>query len=232
MSELEQEQTQEQDGPEPDETVTPLQPPDEGEQAEAEEAEDVEGQEGEPEPEPEASGAAGAVGEKELERMFKKVDTANASYLKKLEGIMGEEVGVLEPCPRCSDPFLGLIFPPMMRPVDDATRAKVLVSVGEAVAAASNPDPYARRCDTCDGNGVTLSGSRKNAENALTCYDCKGRGWVAVGTERESAALAAAAAATVAGNGPPPEPAPDEDPWHRKPGDPDYGRLPQYVGTH
>jgi hypothetical protein len=232
MSELEQEQTQEQDGPEPDEPPTPIQPPDEHEQAEAEEAEEVEGQEGEPEPEPEASGAAGAVGEKELERMFKKVDTANASYLKKLEGIMGEEVGVLEPCPRCSDPFLGLIFPPMMRPVDEPTKAAVLASVGEEGEPELEQDPYARRCDVCKGRGYTKTGAVLNSQRRIACLPCGARGWVAVGDERRVAQQAVTTPAAPNGSESPVEQPPDEDPWHRKPGDPDYGRLPQYVGTH
>src|SRR5205085_567033 len=131
MSETPDEQTQEQDGPEPEEQPTPIQPPDEqAEEEEAGESEATEGHEAEGEQE-QPSQPAGAVGERELEKMFKKVDAANAAYLKRLEGIMESEIGVLEPCPRCSDPFLGLIFPPLMKPVTAEVRDAVLASVGE-----------------------------------------------------------------------------------------------------
>jgi len=194
-------------------------------EAEAEEAE------GEQEPEPEASGAAGAVGEKELERMFKKVDAANAAYLKRLEGIMEAEIGVLEPCPRCSDPFLGLIFPPLMRPVSPEVKAAVLVSVGEDAPTVSKPDQYSRQCETCEGWGRVLSGSKLNAQATLPCISCNAKGWVAVGDERRVPQQAVAAPAMVIENGTPVEQPPDTDPWGRGPTDPDYGRLPQFVGV-
>ena len=168
-------ETQEQDGPEPEPDLTGSEPSEE-----EQEGEEVEGQEGEPEQSQEASGAAGAVGEKELEKMFKKVDAANLAYVKRLEGIMGEEVGVLEPCPRCSDPFLGLIFPPLMRPVDQERKAAVLLSVGEEPPSVSESDPYSHRCDACQGWGRVLSGSRLNQQKTLQCIPCNGRGWVAV----------------------------------------------------
>lgn len=200
-------------------------------QADDDEAEAHEAEPTEPDAEPEAEGPIGAVGERELERMFKKVDAANLAYHKRLEGAMGEEVQVLEPCPRCNAPFLGFIFPPIMKPVTAEVKNAVLVSVGEQAAEASEPDPYARTCDTCKGSGVTLSGSKRNSEKALACLPCKGRGWTPVGPERSGGTVETPAAPVTNGEVTHDEPSPDRDPWGRGPGDPDYGRLPQFVGA-
>ena len=232
MSEAPEETTQEpepqeQDGPEPEPDLTVSEPSEE-----EREGEEVEGQEGEPEQSQEASGAAGAVGEKELEKMFKKVETANLAYVKRLEGIMGEEIGVLEPCPRCGDPFVGLIFPPLMRPASPEVKAAVLLSVGEEPPSVSEPDPYSRRCDACKGWGRVLSGSRLNQQKTLQCIPCNGRGWVAVGDERRVPQQAVAAPVTPNGAEGPVEQPPNADPWGRGPNDPDYGRLPNFVGTN
>ena len=160
--------------------------------------------------------------------MFKKVDAANLAYLKRLEGIMESEIGVLEPCPRCSDPFLGLIFPPMMKPVTADVRDAVLASVGEQPAQATLQTKYARRCEDCDGNGVVLTGSRTNRDKAIKCPECNGRGWIPVGDELRVGRPDVAPSAQ--GNGEsttvpitlaPSEPAPDTDLWGRKVGDPD-----------
>jgi len=236
VSEQEQEQTpdvetQEQDGPEPEALAegTP------SEEEEAAEAEAAEGHEAEGEQE-QPSGAVGAVGERELEKMFKKVDAANLAYLKRLEGIMGDEIGVLETCPRCGDPFVGLIFPPLMRPASEETKAAVLASVGEQPAQATLQTKYARRCEDCDGNGVVLTGSRTNRDKAIKCPECKGRGWIPVGDELRVGRSDIEPAAT--GNGQTTdtftradvtEPAPDVDLWGRKVGDPDYGVHPMYA---
>jgi hypothetical protein len=230
MSEQEQEQPAEQ----PDEEQpTPDEPtPDEGEEGEeGEEGDAPEGDQHAQDATDEPSGAVGAVGEKELEKMFKRVDTANAAYSRKLGEIMGEEAGVLEPCPRCSEPFLGFIFPPLMKPVTAEQKTAVLVSVGESPPSVSEPDNFSRRCDNCAGWGRVLSGSRVNSEKTLTCISCKGRGWVAVGDERRVPSNNVSEVAPVNGASELPEPAPEVDPWGRGPTDPDYGKLPQYAGA-
>lgn len=233
QAEPQEQEVQEQDGPEPEPPVTPEQ-----EAEEEEESEDIEGREGNPEPEPEASGAAGAVGEKELEKMFKRVDTANAAYAKRLGDIMGEEREVLEPCPRCASPFLGFIFPPMMQPVTADVKAAVMLSVGEEPELVTEADPYSRRCDTCQGAGRVLTGSKLSRERHIRCLTCEGRGWIAVGNERTAATqLAANASGNVSalpeGNGHQETyaPAPDQDIWGRDKDHPDYGVHPMYVAA-
>lgn len=231
MSEVEQEQTQEQDGPEPDATPGEPTPDEQDEVEEAHESEQVEGVPAEEGEQPEASQPAGTIGEKELEKMFRRVDTANATYRKRLVDIMEAEAGVLEPCPRCNEPFLGLIFPPMMKPVSDEQKAAVLVSIGEAAPLATLKDPYARRCDTCDGNGVTLSGSRLNQYKAIRCKPCGGKGYIGVGMERADEVAQPAETVALNGGEASVEQAPSVDLWGRPAGHPDYGVHPQYVGA-
>ncbi len=238
MSETPEEQTQEHDGPEPDETATPIQPPDEEPPAEEQESEEVEGHEGEPEPEPQASGAVGAVGEKEIEKMLKRVDSANTTYAKRLADILGEEAGVLETCPRCAAPFFGFIWPPAMRPVSDDVKTAVLLSVGEEPELVTKADPYSRRCDICDGAGRVLTGSKITRERQIRCLRCDGRGWIPVGDERtipanREQAIPTGAVPVAATNGHDEDfaPAPDQDLWGRDKNHPDYGVHPMYVAS-
>jgi len=227
MSEQEQEQvegvpaeeTPQEPSPEPQEPS-----PDEEEAAEEEEPAD------QPEAPQEPSGAAGAVGEKELERMFRKVEQANVAYVKRLGQTMEDEFGVLEQCPRCASPFLGFIFPPSMQPVTAEVKDAVLLSVGEQPAMATKLANFARRCDDCDGNGVVLSGSRRNDNKTIRCATCEGRGYIFVG-ERPSPveSYTPAVPEPVPANGAPQD-TPNVDLWGRPAGHPDYGVHPMYVG--
>lgn len=229
--------------PQPDETPdAPAAPaPDEPAAPDAGDDEDADTQptapdEGEPDPAAAEPSAPGAVNERELEKMFKRVETANASYARKIGEILGDEAAVLEVCPRCSDPFIGLIWPPAMKRVDDERRNAVLASVGAEPEEVTMHDPYSRRCDTCDGAGRVLTGSRVNREKTIKCFECKGSGWLAVGDERRADAARGATDATHAAQAPAAngsrdeyEPAPDTDLWGRPANHPDYGMHPQYA---
>jgi hypothetical protein len=201
------------------------------EPTEAEEAEEA-GQGEEQEPEPEAAGPVGAVSEKELERGRKKIETAAATFARKVGEIMGEEANLLEPCPRCAPTGIpGFVFPIALAPVDPDTKRAVLVSVGEEASEVTEPSKWSRRCDACNGIGRVLTGSRDNRHKTKECYACNGRGWVPVGPEWAGVASGAPPVAASNGPGAPTEPAPDTDPWGRTPDDPNYGRMPQYVGV-
>jgi hypothetical protein len=231
MSEQQDETQGQTEGEQPD---TPAEPtPEEEEEGEqegegeaSEGGEDASGQTSLP------AGAAGAVGEKELEKMFAKVERANATYSRRLGEIMGEEAAVLERCPRCTEPFLGFIFPPLMKPVTAEQKAAVLVSVGEAAEDELEQDPYARQCDICKGKGYTKTGAVLNRERRIACLACKGRGWLAVGDERRVAQQAVTVTDGTNGAVTPTEQPPDLDPWGRGPEHPDYGRMPQFVTAH
>ena len=198
------------------------------EEEEAHELDEVEGVPVEPSDEQVAAQQVG-MGEKELEKMHKRVATASATYAKKITEILGEEAGLLELCPRCvAGGFPGFIFPPVMAPVDDETKAAVLVSIGETPSEATETDKYARQCDSCKGAGVTLSGSRRTRDRLLSCHDCKGRGWIPVGPERQGEQTRMVETTSANGTEEAIEPQPEVDLWGTPIGDPDYGVMPQY----
>jgi hypothetical protein len=221
-----------------EEPTLPGEPTEEDEVGEEEEQETQE-QDGPEPPEGERRPrAAGEVSEKELDRMFAKVERANVAYVKRIGESMGEEFGVLEQCPRCASPFLGFIFPPMMQPVTAETKAKVMLSVGEEPEEVTEDDPYSRRCDTCNGRGRCKTGSLVTRERFIRCLRCDARGWIPVGDERtlpanREQAIPTGAAPVVETNGHSDEftPAPDEDLWGRSKNHPDYGVHPMYTGA-
>jgi hypothetical protein len=172
VSEQEQEQTQEQDGPEPDETppderATPIQPPDEDE--EAHEAEEVEGAEGEPEPE-----QPQAVSEKQIEQVFKKFEKSSKVWRERVATIMGGDAEVLLACPMCDPLIPGYIMP---APDVPERFPAVRQFMGDAQPADYQQDPNTRTCMTCAGEGVVETGSRVESQRLLTCTDCGGKGW-------------------------------------------------------
>lgn len=218
-------------GPESDPPVPA--PQDDDDDAEAEEqAGEVEG---EPEPDEEATPEMHAVlDDRELEKRFKRIETAHNTYSRKLSEIMGEEAQALEPCPRCAHGIPAFIFP--FAPVSPEVKARVLISMGDAPPEASKQDPYTQTCATCDGQGSTLSGSHTTRDKAITCIDCDGKGYTLVGDRRNQVAQAllasrANAEPAAAGNGiaDVAEQPPELDPWGRPPADPDYGRMPMYA---
>jgi hypothetical protein len=208
-----------------------LEADEEADPAEAHEGDEVEGVSGDA-PGEAVPPAVQGMDETAMARMHKRVAQASATYAKKIAEILGDEAQMLELCPRCvGGGFPGFIFPALMAPVDADTKAAVLLSIGEEAPNVSELDPYSRRCDACKGWGRVLSGSRLNQQKTLQCLPCHGRGWVAVGEERSGAQQAVTAPDVPTENGAPVEQPPDADPWGRGPNDPDYGRLPQFVGA-
>jgi hypothetical protein len=172
MSEPEQEQTQEQDGPEPDESppdeqATPIQPPDEDE--EAHEAEEVEGAEGEPEPE-----QPQARSEKDIEAIHNKLDREHKRHMSRIFEIMQGDVETLRPCPLCEPNMAGIVN---MTPETEQRFPAVRQFMGDAQPADYQQDPNTRTCQTCAGEGVVETGSRVESQRLLPCTDCGGKGW-------------------------------------------------------
>jgi hypothetical protein len=50
-------------------------------------------------------------------------------------------------------------------------------------------DIYSRECDRCNGLGSCASGSKVAGQERLSCIECKGQGWIAVGDERRQPGL-------------------------------------------
>lgn len=211
-----------------EETRTELEPP----AAEATEPEspDVDEDEDELEPpatdtdEPEAA-AVPPMTERELEQAAGKLERERDRHAARVGEIMGEDANELVPCELCLPMIPGFRFP--VEP-DDDTKAAVLEAIGMGGTAELASADDARLCDTCNGLGVVLTGSHVPAHVTKPCRACRGAGYVEVGGP------APATPPGPADTRPPDvqaqeEAPPDVDPWGRHRGDPDYGRLPNYV---
>ena len=67
--------------------------------------------------------------------------------------------------------------------------ASVRVAIGLEPGDNLPHDAYSRACTACDGWGKVETGSKVTAQATATCFDCKGKGWVAVGDERASGSI-------------------------------------------
>ena len=166
--------------------------------------------------------------ERAAEAGRKRIDRAVGNMIKTLNDVLVDERQFLEPCPRCADDFPGLIWQPAVKQVLPATRAAVMISMGEDPDPTLNQDPRANRCQVCDGYGKVATGSRVARQDKLDCSECKGRGWIGP----RSAELPATAAISTPvyidhaeTNG---TESPATDPWGRVKGEPLYGVMPGF----
>jgi hypothetical protein len=122
----------------------------------------------------------------QIEKNTKALNRAAQNYIKKVVETLGPDLEGMQTCPLCAEHWPGLRFPVMPAPEH---LAAVRVAIGLDPGDNLKPDPYARRCDTCDGWMRTDSGSRGSGQGSLQCWDCQGRGWVPVGDERRDGAI-------------------------------------------
>ena len=125
---------------------------------------------------------AARAAQADAEKLMKSLNRAAENYAKKIVDLLGGELEGWQQCPLCAEGLPGFRVPVMPAPEH---LAQVKIAIGE------DPDPplvgdgYSRECDKCAGLGVTASGSKVAAHARLTCLGCGGKGWVAVGSERE-----------------------------------------------
>jgi len=137
----------------------------------------------------------------DIERRQKQLVRAADAYVKKIVDALGPDLDGAKPCPLCADFFPGFRFPIMPPPENlSAVRVAIGLDPGDNL----QKDNYSRLCEACDGWGKVKTGSRVSGQDSAMCYDCAGRGWIAVGIERASGAITAGVpAAPAATNGPP-----------------------------
>jgi hypothetical protein len=120
-----------------------------------------------------------------VEARAKLMDRAAVSYSKKVAEIYKETNDGWTSCPLCRDGYPGLRQPVMP---EAARVAEVKVAIGEDPDPPLNDDPFSRKCDTCNGKGVTKTNSDVEGQKKVRCLTCDGRGWLPVGPERDSLA--------------------------------------------
>lgn len=178
MSETEQEIPEGEDAEPETEPAEPAEPADD--ELEAEEEDDAE-----PEPEPEPEAPSG-FSEKAMERAVKKLEAEASRHANRVSEIMGEDANDLTPCPLCAPNIPGFRWP--FPPAADVVAA-VKDAIGEPASPTYAKDSYSRECDLCHGLGSVATGSKVAGQGVVGCLKCKGKGWVAVGPERESGAV-------------------------------------------
>lgn len=129
-----------------------------------------------------------AAAQADAEKLMKQLNRTAENYAKRIVDLLGGDLTGWQPCPLCAEGLPGFRVPRMP---DPEHLAQVKVAIGEDPDPDLPDDGYSRRCAACDGWGKVTTGSRVTTQKSAQCLDCKGRGWVAVGTERESGHITA-----------------------------------------
>ena len=163
-----------------DENGEVIEPTPDTEEEAAAEAEEEAAPEQEPEPEPEG------LSEKEIEAIFKKINTAHAAYTRKVGDAMGDEAVNLLPCPVCGEAVPGFVDKRSVGQFPDEIRRQVMRFLGFATEQDYEPSQAHRVCGSCVGKGKVTTGSAVPSHETITCPACKGYGYVPPPTsERE-----------------------------------------------
>jgi len=136
--------------------------------------------------------------ETEQNKVLDKLDREAERHTKRLTEILEEEALMLLPCELCNPRHAGWVN---MSQVTEDARARVRVMIGDREPVKRLADRYARRCESCDGEGVTETGSKVSGQMELPCKECQGKGWVDPSGER-SRGTVPAPVPTVVHNGP------------------------------
>lgn len=128
---------------------------------------------------------AQAASEAEIEQQQKALDRATKAYTDKLRAALGDDLSGFQPCPLCADGWPGIRLPVMPAPENVAA---VKVAIGEDPDPTLEGDTYSRPCDKCGGHGRVGTGSHVTGHKSVICLDCGGKGYISVGTERETVA--------------------------------------------
>lgn len=121
--------------------------------------------------------------QREQDARAKKLNQLAAHVAKRYTDILGDDLDGFVGCAMCAPWFPGIRLPVMP---DPETVAQIKVAIGEDPDPPLHEDNYSRQCSTCGGYGTVRTGSFVTGQKAATCLDCKGRGWIAVGSERDS----------------------------------------------
>ena len=123
---------------------------------------------------------------REQDAKAKKLNQVAAHTAKRYYDILGEGLDGFVMCPLCAPWFPGIrqnVMP------DYETVAAVKVAIGEDPDPPLTNDHYSKVCEDCGGLGKVLTGSKVMGQTTAQCIPCKGRGWLAIGPEREQGSL-------------------------------------------
>lgn len=121
--------------------------------------------------------------ETEQNKVLDKLDREADRHTKRLTEILEEEALMLLPCELCNPRHAGWVN---LSQVTEETRQRVRIQIGDREPVQRKEDRYARRCESCDGEGEVETGSKVQGQTVLPCVECQGKGWVDPTGERST----------------------------------------------
>lgn len=111
------------------------------------------------------------------EERNKQMNAAAKTHETRLRTILGDDFAEYLPCPLCGGDAFMVATPPGVMPPEQWEA--VQVASGQLKQANLKHAEYAEMCDTCDGWGQVLTGSKAEGQVAVPCRTCEGKGWKA-----------------------------------------------------
>lgn len=184
---------------------------------------------GDDEPDPNAGDEEqrreGQTAEANIEQAFRKLELEAARHSKRVVEIMADDIDQLLPCALCHPAIPGFRFDV---PIQGEQLSAVKAAIGLETTEHLDRDYASRECDKCHGFGRVTSGSKVPGFEVVKCVACHGKGWIAVGAERQEEAAATPFIATGGDETAPLVPVDENDIWGTPRGDPEWGMAPQY----
>ena len=131
----------------------------------------------EPTPEPPAAPSEqpqSAHDDRDIEAIYKRLDTRAANYMKSASEIVGDEGVPLAVCEMCKDAYPGLRW---REPADELHSNLISVVAEVEQGAPLKDDPNAEVCHVCDGFGIVKLPSHVPQNAMRTCRACNGAGY-------------------------------------------------------
>lgn len=179
---------------------------------------------------PEPSGQPQPLNESQIDALWKSLGREDERHLKEVAKRAGPMMGDLERCPLCTD-VSGFIFPQLPEPQAGERIARVFAALGLDTGEQYDPAEDKQTCEKCHGWGMTKTGSKVPAQQALPCAACNGNGWTAKLVQHVPAPPPSYMPVPNLVAPPQPNGIGPLDPWQRPIGHPDYGRNPAEVNA-
>lgn len=113
--------------------------------------------------------------QKQREAILTKLDNESDRHTKRVVEVLGNDFSDLAPCPLCWEHAPGFVLDGL--PVDEVTAAMTRQVLGITDAPQYKTNPGFAICDTCDGLGSVLSGSKVANQETVPCPTCTNTGW-------------------------------------------------------
>jgi hypothetical protein len=133
-----------------------------------------------PDPEPVAEEEPGAVEQMKAQDAY--TERARKYLAKNMGDVFGDASTEYTECPFCN--YFGTPGWLHLEPCPPTLLGTLYEYAQVRAPDEYVADIYSRACERCNGLGSCASGSKVAGQERLSCIDCKGTGWIAVGDER------------------------------------------------